>query len=55
MNELNESLNKVGESQSKLKTNTEKQEILARKAMADVTKNMRAVVKDYFNISKLKK
>ena len=35
----------------------EKQEILARKAMADVTKNMRAVVKDYFNnlLSKLKK
>ena len=35
----------------------EKQEILARKAMADVTKNMRAVVKDYFNnlLSNLKK
>ena len=31
MNELNESLNKVGESQSKLKTNAEKQEILVKK------------------------
>ena len=33
MNELNESLNKVGESQSKLKTNAEKQEILAKKLL----------------------
>ena len=37
MNELNESLNKVGESQSKLKTNTEKQEILAKKLLLLVT------------------
>ena len=33
MNELNESLNKVGESQSKLKENSEKHEILAKKML----------------------
>ena len=37
MNELHESLNKVGKSQSKLKTNTEKQEILAKKLVLLVT------------------
>ena len=37
MNELNESLNKVGESQSKLKVNAETQEILSKKLLLVVT------------------
>ena len=37
MNELNESLNKVGKSQSKLKENSEKQEILSKKLLLLVT------------------
>lgn len=33
MNELNESLNKVGKSQSKLKETSEKQEVLVKKLL----------------------